>query len=358
MNPRHTTRWAHRGTPCAKTAALAERVQLRLVAGLLLAVGLLLAGRDAAACAGCSNPNLPTARSTTRALQAGQWQLGLNLSGTRLRVVHESRCPDIGPICTVRDEAPHLHDQTLWVGEVRAIAEVGLLPHWGLQLQLPAKVVGTWITYRRLDGSAFVPDYPTIHHRDETLAGIGDPWLQLRTATTAGRWLLVARTGVSIPLGGTVADPFALGRAGQVHQHIQFGTGTWNPLAAIELATAEGRASLAAYAQVQWVPYANSHGFRAGNRLGAGLSGGWQWSPALRCALAGDVVHEQAERWGGVIQQDGNLGRTDVLAGGQCTLTATGGQWTLAARTPVWQRIIGGQMTYPLIVTLGIETSP
>lgn len=322
----------------------------------VLCGAVLLYTSPAAGCAGCSNPNLPTARSTTRALERGAWQFGLNLSGTRLRVVHASRCPDIGPICTVRDEPPHLHDQTLWIGELRAMAEIGLTQHWGVQLQVPAKVVGTWITYRRLDGTPFVPDYPTIHHRNETLAGIGDPWLQLRGAATVGRWLVVGRTGVSLPLGRTEPDPFALGRTGQTHQHIQFGTGTWTPLLALEFATAEGRASLGGYAQVQWVPYANRYGFQAGHRLGGGLSAGWQWTPTLRCALGGDVVHEQAERWGGMVQQDGNLGRTDVLAGGQCTVAAQGAAWTIAARTPVWQRIVGGQLSYPLIVTLGFET--
>src|SRR4051794_28741886 len=102
---------------------------------------LLMGPMRAWACAGCSNPNLPVGRTADALVEKGQWQVGVSVSGTVLHVVHEEDCPDIGPICKVRDEPPMLHDQHLYMGEVRAVIEQGLTDHLGWQLQLPYKVV-------------------------------------------------------------------------------------------------------------------------------------------------------------------------------------------------------------------------
>ena len=72
------------------------------------------------------------------------------------------------------------------------------------------------------------------HHRDETYIGPRDSDIFLGYRT---RGLLIkndflkARIGTTIPFGKTEEDPWKLGDAGLEHLHIQFGTGTFNPIA-------------------------------------------------------------------------------------------------------------------------------
>jgi len=54
------------------------------------------------------------------------------------------------------------------------------------------------------------------------------------------------------------------------------------------------------------------------------------------------VMHEGAERWGGRIQQDGNLGRTELLAGLSLIHSFGPTAVGLTARVPVWRRIVVG----------------
>ena len=72
------------------------------------------------------------------------------------------------------------------------------------------------------------------HHRNETYTGPRDVDLLLgyRTASfLVESDLLMGRIGTTIPFGKTEEDPWKLGDAGLEHLHIQFGTGTFNPIA-------------------------------------------------------------------------------------------------------------------------------
>lgn len=68
-----------------------------------------------------------------------------------------------------------------------------------------------------------------------------------------------------------------------------------------------------------------------------------------------DVVHEEAERWDGEVQQDGNWGRIDVLAGLGLSHPMGAHVLSLTIRAPVHQRVVGGQVSYPAIASLGVE---
>jgi hypothetical protein len=338
----------------------------RRAAALVAGVALVLAARTAEACAGCSNPNLPTARAGNAALAPGEVSVALNLSATTMRVVHSEQCPEIGPICSARAEPPQLHDQRFYVGELRPIVAVGLSPAIGAELQAPVRLVRTTIVFRRLDGTAFEPDYQNIHHRDETLFGLSDPWLLGRGTWSVANLTLTGRAGVGLPLGSTERDPFARGRAGIPHQHIQFGTGTVYPVLAVDAGLALERVRLSGYAQTLLFLYENARGYHAGNRYMGGVAGDVELAKGLRVGVSGDVINEQPERWGGVIQQDGNVGRTDVLAGGSVSLAFGKVIATLAVKVPVYQHFIAtshdhggdpGQLTYPAIVNLAVQTS-
>ncbi len=337
---------------------------MKRAAFILAALLLSLIPRSAHACAGCSNPNLPSGRNGAMLLQPWQLSAALNATATTMQVVHSEYCPDIGPICQARDEPPQLHDQRFYVGELRPILELGLTRVLGVELQLPFRVTNTGITFRRLDRTAFTPDYENIHHRNETLAGLGDPSLSGRAAWSWGKTLLSARAGVTLPIGRTEEDPFARGRAGLPHQHIQYGTGTVNPLLALDVGTTLGRFYVSGYGQAFLALYENGHGYRAGNRYLGGVSVETELVAKLRLGLGADLLNEQPERWQGEIQQDGNVGRTDLLVGGTVSYAFGPVTALLSVKAPVWQQFITtahahdeepGQLRYPVILNLGLQ---
>ena len=287
-------------------------------------------------------------------MRAGQLTASVFATGTALNTLHVSACPDAGPACALGEVPPYLHDQDVTVGELRALLELGLTPNLGVEAQLPVRVVRSAITYRRLDGTPFTPANADLHHRNETLAGPGDGWLSGRAAWSAGALGFSGRLGITLPLGRTEENPFALGSAGISHQHVQFGTGTFNVLAGADAAWSPGPWSVRGYGQAQWVPTANARGYQAGNRLGAGLLAEWTTRP-LQVSAGVDVVSEAPERWDGVVQQDGNVGRTDLLVGAGAAVLLDNGRWGLTARVPVYQwyarsRDPGERLTYPLVL--------
>jgi len=276
-----------------------------------------------------------------------------------VRVVHSIHCPDLGPVCLERDEPGQLHDQTFSVAELRPVAEYAFNGMLSVELQLPLRLSATTIRYRRLDGSEYVPDYVDIHHRNETLVGLGDPWVSARARARLWETQLALRAGLSLPLGRTEPDPFALGAQGEPHQHVQFGTGTLLPLLGVDAARELGPVRASGYVQAQLSLYENQHGYLAGTRLTTGLSAELTVVGALRASLAVDLFHEEPERWGGEIQQDGNLGRTDFLVGLGVSHPLGGYLLTASVKVPVYQHIVSagpeaGQLSYPAIVSLAV----
>ena len=71
------------------------------------------------------------------------------------------------------------------------------------------------------------------HHRNETYTGLGDADI-LFAHHVHGIFkeddFFTGRIGTTIPFGKTEEDPWKLGAAGLEHLHIQFGTGTFNPI--------------------------------------------------------------------------------------------------------------------------------
>jgi hypothetical protein len=102
----------------------------------------------------------------------------------------------------------------------------------------------------------------------------------------------------------------------------------------------------------------NRHGYLPGTRLGLGVSGEARLVGSLRASVGADVAHESPERWDGLVQQDGNLGRTDLLVGGGLHWDAGDVRLGLTLRVPVYSRIIGhhGQLDYPGLLGLSAGT--
>src|SRR5690606_9571258 len=107
-----------------------------------------------------------------------------------------------------------------------------------------------------------------------SLLGLGDPWLLGRWAGDFGGLAVSARAGVSVPVGRTESNPFTLGDRGIRHQHIQFGSGTFDPILALDISIPLGRWLMSGYGQGQAALYENGHGYRAGLRASLGAQAG------------------------------------------------------------------------------------
>lgn len=196
-----------------------------------------------------------------------------------------------------------------------------------------------------------------IHHRSETLVGLTDPWLGLRLSGAPLGLEAAVRLGATLPLGATVENPFRLGRAGEAHQHTQFGTGTVDPFAEALLQRRAGRFIVGGWLLGKASLYANRHGYQAGALLTGGVRASSDlWLPRWQFQLGALCYHEEPERWSGVIETEGNLGRTDLMLE-TSVLWRFAPAWTvsLGARVPVWSRITGAQLSTPAIADLSFS---
>lgn len=110
-----------------------------------------------------------------------------------------------------------------------------------------------------------------IHHRDETYRGFSDFSLQLshiRRGIVRDSDRFTVSFGTSVPIGKTEHDPFKRGDAGLKHLHIQFGTGTFNPLAEVHYGTPLFRNfSMATSISGQFPFYENSKTYRGATEV-------------------------------------------------------------------------------------------
>jgi hypothetical protein len=339
-----------------------KRRRVMTTAALAVALLALARPRAAEACAGCRNPSIPITRVANVQMAPGEIRGSAILSSTSINVVHEAGCADVTSCAEVPVQPLYLHDQDIYPTELRAMFELGLSESWGVEAQLPFRVVATRIRFTTPEGDPYVPLDPDVHHRNETLAGIADLWLLGRYGTMVGGALVTLRAGLTLPIGRTEENPFALGDMGIRHQHIQFGTGTFDPIAAADISKGFGKLQLAAYVQGQISLYQNRHGFRAPARGYAGLQLGTRLVGKLNAAIGPDVLYEGPERWDGVIRQDGNLGRTEVLIGTALSQNFGENMITLLVRVPVYRHIVQGsevlgRLSSPVIGSLIVSRS-
>jgi hypothetical protein len=276
----------------------------------------------------------------------GTWRWSLNVVGTRVHSEH------------VAEEAgaPYWHVLDVTLSEVVGVTAVGVARNTGLELMVPFRTSTTHVRFEDAERRPFTPAEGDLHHRDETVAGAGDPWLMVHAARPGATWTTAARVGVSVPLGETVPNPFALGREGLPHQHVQFGTGTWDPLLGLAAGRRFGRVTLSFSGLARIALYENEHGYRAGNRYLLGAMAERPAWGAWRAGAALEWAREETERWNGRVEvEEGNLGRTDLLVTLAVLRPLPGlGAFRIAVSVPLVSRTRGSQLDYPLLLSVGL----
>ena len=216
---------------------------------------------------------------------------------------------------------PHFHRARTTVTHMDLSAQYGLRENVQLSLRVPYEIKAMRIRYETLVGGLFTPPYGDIHHRTETLSGIGD-------AEIAAEWGMgsdfIAGAGVTLPTGRTEPNPIVLGRLGITHEHMQFGSGTFQPVLSLSYAR-PGRIGLFARGEATVSLYENREGFRAPTIL--------LWSAGPRFS-AGRVAilprfegqHQTIGRWDG--ETDEGTGFTN--GGIRLSVSFDAGPYTIA----------------------------
>jgi hypothetical protein len=224
-----------------------------------------------------------------------RWRVSFDAASGGFATSHVAECPDVAPECATSFIPPHEHHVRLNLAHYELAAQYGLRENVQLTLRLPYDIKRMRVRYATLDGAPFTPPYGDIHHRSETLRGISDPSLGIDVALGAD-W--IAGFGTTLPLGRIEPDPIALGREGLTHEHIQFGSGAFEPRLSLQYS----RDGFFARADATLSLYENREGFRAPSNV--------TWS-AGRSFRAGIVTiapaltgqHQTIGRWSGEVDE-------------------------------------------------------
>ena len=134
---------------------------------------------------------------------------------------------------------PHRHEVKLDVVRFDVGLKYQISQQWRLEAAFPYEIKSQDASVPNID-SVDDPDqkdailrYQNIHHRNQTYRGISDMDLLLgysKHGIVLKDDTLTVKLGTTIPFGKTEDDPWVLGEMGKEHLHIQFGTGTFNPV--------------------------------------------------------------------------------------------------------------------------------
>lgn len=324
------------------------------VAGL----ALLLVAERAWACAACGNPSLPMQPGGSGAMAGGSGTFGVSLRGLAMQVTHPAGCADLNNCDEVPVQELHDHQVVLAPVELGLSGEWAFDDKWGVEASLPVRSVWASVSYQTPDGADYEPVDADVHHRDETVAGLADGRLMARYGRSLGGVWVAARLGTTVPLGATEDDPFSAGDVGKKHQHIQLGSGAFEPVMSLDATWGGISQQTTAYVTLQQPLYANDKGFEAGRRLLAGAQVGLKAAPDLLLSLLGEVGHEGGEQWQGVVRSDGMTGLTEVRTGAALLWRSEAVTLTAAVRVPVYRVMEAsaeepGEVIAPASLSLG-----
>ena len=238
----------------------------------------------------------------------------------------------LSPTGKVVDAPLHRHHVALSTYRIDVGLQYLLSDRWSLQATVPYAVRDQeasieWIDPVSSEDKQAILRSRDIHHRNETYTGFSDADLflgyKIRGLFKTDD-VLSARFGTTIPIGNTEENPWDLGDAGIEHLHIQFGTGTFNPIANLQYnlplyrgltMTASGRGMLPFYE--------NSKTYRGSAELG--WTAGFSYRLFDWLSFSGNYLgfYQSAAAWAG--ERDINTGlRYNMAAFGMSLATLEG----------------------------------
>jgi hypothetical protein len=209
--------------------------------------------------------------------------------------------PDFDPI-------EHEHVVRLYWHRTTLEASLPVGGDWDVELDVSFDVKDVRARYETPDGGSY--DSPTgdLHHRTERLEGIADLRLlanwRPRGVFFDGDFAHVG-VGVSLPTGRIEVNPYRLGDAGLKHQHIQFGTGTVDPILRLDYVL-DGPLGFAASVGVAAPLAENRHDYRGAALTDLAVGPRARIGEMLSVTLAYAAQYQMRATWDG--ENDPNSG--------------------------------------------------
>ena len=280
--------------------------------------------------------------------QSGPWGLKLNISrGTGFAGGHLED-QGISPSGQIVSVPNHEHDVELDFLRLELVVTYSISESWDAWLRAPYDV-----KERRAEIKLVDPATPSeiaamqrnleVHHPSKTLEGFSDFSLLLarkeQDLLRSGDILAVA-LGTSIPVGRTEEDPYELGEAGRAHEHIQFGTGTFDPLLELYYLTPlSERVSLLASALGRFPLYENGKGYQGPVDLSSGLTLAVETTQRLGLRAGWSFLYQGYARWDGERDVNSGIISNAAVVGGTYEVSE-GLYLSLDARLPVSQEVL------------------
>ncbi|MEM7156004.1 MAG: transporter [Myxococcota bacterium] len=290
-------------------------------------------------------------------MDRGRLRFGASMLYSYINAAHDVDPEQFEPGIPFEDQAAE-HQLGINMLEWDVDAQFGVHRRFAFELMLPIRTTIIDASFADAQGRP-LPNFQSIHHRDEVIAGVGDLTfggrIGLVLPENVPRWTLALRTGVSLPTGNTEPDPFALGAAGQEHQHMFFGSGTVDPRIGFDTNVAFDRWGLVGWSLLEAPLYSNKHGYRGSTVVvgGMGAQSGFglqRWSFLVQP----EVYFETPARWNDTLAR--NSGRTSLIATAGAFFLPTP-QWRLHAlvKVPYATFARGGQLRWPIVALLGFS---
>ena len=223
----------------------------------------------------------------------------------------------------------HRHEVSLDYVQTEVEIEYGLSDVWAIALRVPYEVKNqdsriTLIDPATPEQRRAMVDNMNIHHRDETYRGLSDLMVLLgrsRQGLFRDGDLFRVSFGATLPVGKTEEDPYDLGDRGLQHLHIQFGTGTFDPLLEMNYRSPLPKGFLLDGFLMSRLPlYENSHTYRGSREVTTGLM--LSHSLGRRVMLHGNstLYYQDFAAWAGRRDLNTGLLATSLMAGATLSL--------------------------------------
>ena len=307
------------------------------------------------------NPNLPSG-ATNQNIEStieGQIELGLSQTLTAVTTGHPVSADQFEPGIPLESQAFY-HDLAFLLVNWQLSAGYSLTSWMTAEVQVPLRLAHIDAAFLNEDGEV-LPGFESIHHRNETLFGLGDVAVGLRFLLLPPGLIdglvVSISAGLSLPTGGIEPDPFERGRRGQKHQHIFFGTGTVDPYAALAVALDLEWLRLVGFGHAQGSLYANRYDYQGTGKIYAGLDVATDFSlEVFDTSLGLHALHEMPAQWAN--ERAENSGRTDLMVALSFGFQVAA-EWRLhtGVKLPFWSQTIGGQLDIPVIWDIGVRFS-
>ncbi len=326
----------------------------------------------AQACPACSNPALQSSEKLDAGLDTlrkGTWRLTLNMTNGFDYQGGHPNWKGLSEEGVVIDVPLHEHIVSLDFWRTELAVEYNLATNWSVWLRVPYDIKDQTATVRFVEFAtpeeqAAILRNRDIHHRTETYIGFSD--FRLFAARRIHHLLFPSSRldlawGVSLPVGATEEDPLVAGGNGEEHLHIQFGTGTFDPLFELHYTLALSRyLSFALFSMNRLSLYENAKGYRGPLETTSGAAIGIDATAWLTPRITVANFSQSWAYWNGV--RDPNSGLVSWNATLHLTFRLKNGlTLTPAYRYPIRQRTLsdeGDTFQYGPTVLLNVSYAP